>query len=203
MAGLYDRKDHLYNKAKEEGYLSRASYKLIELNQRFKLFQPGMRVLDLGAWPGGWLQVASKKVTGSGLVFGIDLVEIDAVKLDNVKTITGDVRDIESFEEVSNFSPGSFDLVMSDMSPKLTGIKSVDQIASVGCAELALWVSQRYLKVRGVLVIKVFKGNETENFLREMRPLFDKVIRAELKSTRKTSNEFYIVGQGLKADRDR
>lgn len=198
MSPRYDRKDHLYQRAKEEGLQSRAAYKLVELDKRYGLLKPGFKVLDLGAWPGGWMQIASRKVGADGLVVGIDLVPIDQVQGENVFAITGDVRDEEHLAVARDRAGGRFDLVLSDMSPKLTGIKEVDQAATVGVAELALWVCESMLRERGNFVVKVFKGNDTEVFIRSARPLFEKVVRSELKSTRKTSNEFYVVGLGYK-----
>lgn len=196
----YNRKDHLYMKAKEEGYQSRASYKLIELNKKYALLKPGFKVLDLGAWPGGWMQVASEAVGPRGLVVGIDFVEIAQIGGANTHSLQGDVADDEVIKKAFDLAGGKFDLVVSDMSPKLTGIKDLDRTAAVGCAELALFVAQRTLRAGGNFVAKVFKGNETEEFYRATRPFFERLVRIELDSTRRTSNEFYIVGFGLKAN---
>jgi len=200
MAGKYDRKDHLHQKAKSEGYRSRASYKLIELDSKHRLLKPGGKVLDLGAWPGGWLQVAAKKVGKSGLVVGVDLVEIEELSYSQVVTITGDIRDDEVIAQVLKLSQGGFDFVMSDMSAKLTGIRDVDNLASVGLVEMALYMAQMTLLPGGNFVAKVFKSNEAEQFVKNSRALFNKVIRAELSSSRKTSNEYYVVGLGYKGE---
>ena len=198
MSGTYERKDHLYNRAKEEGFRSRAAYKLEELDQKYGLLKPSYKVLDLGAWPGGWLQVASKRVGPDGLVIGVDLVEIEDLGFANIKVIKGDLREEATLDRIVEMNPNSFDLVVSDMSPKLSGIPEVDRIAAVALAELALFFAQRFLATGGNLVIKVFKGNETEAFVKTSRSLFNKVARCELKSTRKSSNEFYLVNLGLK-----
>lgn len=198
MAGRYNRKDSFYQKAQASGYRSRASYKLIELHQKYNLIKRGFNIVDLGAWPGGWLQVAAKKTGPDGLVVGIDLVEIEAFKEKNIKTIAGDAREDEVITKALSFTDGPFDLLLSDMSAKLTGIKDVDRIAALGCAELALWGAGALLKQGGAFVCKVFKSNETEEFYRSTRKYFSKLIRTELKSTRKTSNEFYLVGFGFK-----
>ena len=198
MSTGYDRKDRFYQKAKAEGFRSRAAYKIQELNQKFKLMRRGSRVLDLGAWPGGWLQVAAQTVGEEGIVAGIDLKEITPFGAANVHLFTGDVRDEALMAKVLAVFGGPCDLVLSDMSPNISGIKEADQAASIACAELALFIAQQTLKADGNLVIKVFKGNDTELFVKTMRPLFNKIARAELDSTRKTSNEFYLVGLGLK-----
>ncbi len=195
MASQYNRKDHLYQKAKDEGYRSRAAYKLVELQQNHKLIQPGSHVLDVGAWPGGWTQVALEFVGPSGSVTGIDLVEMEPINDPRCTLITGDARDIESYLKNPEMR---FDVVMSDMSHKLTGIKEADQAAIVGIAELARYVAQQNLKKGGNFVVKVFKGSEVEGFVKSTRPMFNKVLRSELKSTRNTSNEFYVIGLGFK-----
>ena len=199
MAGTYNRKDHFYEKAKLEGYRSRAAYKLIEINKKFGLIKYGTKVLDLGCWPGGWLQVCRQKVGPHGIAVGIDLVETEAVG-GNVHIIHGDARDDDIIERAKKIANGLYDVVISDMSPKITGIREVDQAASVGLAELALWFSEQMLNAGGSLVIKVFKGNDTELFIKSSRSKFEKLIRFEADSSRKTSTEFYIVGLGYKRD---
>lgn len=199
MSGSYNRKDHLYHKAKSDGYRSRAAYKLEELNKRYGILKHGFKVLDLGAWPGGWMQIASRHVGYLGKVVGIDLAEIEAFDGTNIKVITGDVRDEENLSAALEWAGGRFDVVISDMSPKLSGIKEADRYGAVACAELAIWAAHHTLRSGGNVVIKVFKGNETEEFVKSIRPLFNKVARVELDSTRKTSNEFYIAAFGFKS----
>jgi 23S rRNA (uridine2552-2'-O)-methyltransferase len=194
----YDRKDHFYSKAKAEGRRSRAYYKLKELNGKYHFLRPGNRTLDLGAWPGGWLEYTASIVGGRGLVVGIDLVEIDPFEKSNIKLVTGDIRDEESLAKLKQISSDGYDVVMSDMSPKLTGVKAVDRMGAIGLAELALWMCEQMLRQGGHFAVKVFKGNETEEFVKTMRSMFNKVIRDEPVSSRKTSTEFYLVGIGFK-----
>ncbi len=191
----YNRKDHLYQKAKEEGYRSRAAYKLIEVQDAYKIIKSGNSVLDVGAWPGGWTQVALNYVGESGSVTAIDLQALDPIDDPRCKLIAGDARDLE---QILGTSEPSFDVVVSDMSAKLTGIKEADQAAAVGCAELALYVAQQNLKQGGNFLVKVFKGGDVEGFVKSTRPMFNKLLRSELKSTRNTSNEFYVIGLGFK-----
>jgi 23S rRNA (uridine2552-2'-O)-methyltransferase len=198
MSGNYDRKDKLYQRAKEEGYRSRAAYKLIEIDQKYKILRPGLKILDLGCWPGGWLQVIASRIGAQGLAVGIDLVEVEPLPNPNVHLIAGDAREEQNIEKMLSFAPGGFDAILSDMSPKLTGIREADQAGTVGCAEFAFWAAARLLKKGGVFVCKVFKGNETEIFVRSARPAFEKIVRSELDATRKTSNEYYVVGLGYK-----
>jgi 23S rRNA (uridine2552-2'-O)-methyltransferase len=154
-------------------------------------------VVDLGAWPGGWLQVAAQKVGSNGLVVGIDLQKIEDFGAANVKLVCGDARDEENLQEMKNLAGGKFDTALSDMSPKLSGIREVDSAGAVGCAELALYIAEQTLKEGGNLVIKLFKSNESEMFVKSMRPMFNKVKRVELDATRSSSNEFYVIGVGF------
>lgn len=197
VSSKYNRKDHLYQKAKEAGYRSRAAYKLKEIQAAYKIIQNGNSVLDVGAWPGGWCQVALEYVGPTGSVWGIDLAALDPIDDPRCHLITGDARDLETL--LPTPAP-RFDCVISDMSPKLTGIREADQAGIVACAELALWVAQQFLKPGGNFVVKVFKGNEVETFVKSARPMFNKLVRSELDSTRTTSNEFYVIGLGFKAN---
>jgi 23S rRNA (uridine2552-2'-O)-methyltransferase len=198
MPGNYNRKDYLYEKAKQEGYRSRAAFKLKELNQKFSLIKHDSRTLDLGAWPGGWLQVASELMGAGGVAVGIDLVEIEQFADPRVHVLKGDVRDEQLLKQALDLSGRLFDTVLSDMSPKLSGIPEVDHNASVALNELAAWTCQYVLRPAGNFVAKVFKSNESEQFIRSLRPSFNKIVRSELDSTRKTSNEFYVIGLGYK-----
>lgn len=200
MSRNYNRKDHYYNKAKEDGFASRAAYKLLELDSRFHIFRPGISVLDLGAWPGGWMEIAAEKIGQNGVVVGIDRTPLDHTPSPPIYFIQGEVQDEDSIRQAEDLNRGErFDLVLSDMSPKLTGIREVDQAATVGVAELALWVARHSLATNGNLIIKVFKSQATQEFVKTLNPLFNKVARVELDSTRKTSNEFYVVAQKIKA----
>ena len=195
MSSKYNRKDHLYHKAKESGYRSRAAYKLIEIQTVYGIIPKGGRVLDVGAWPGGWTQVALEYVGRDGVVTGIDLQEVDPIEDDRCALLVGDARDLDT---LLGDDAVQFDCVISDMSPKLTGIKEADQAGTVACAELALYVAEQFLKEGGSFAAKVFKGGDVETFVKNARPMFSKLIRTELKSTRKTSNEFYVIGLGFK-----
>ncbi len=187
--------DVYVQRAKAEGYRSRAAYKLKELQQSLKIIQNGGHVLDVGAWPGGWTQVALELVGPRGTVTAIDLQALAPLDDPRCNLLVGDARDLG---ELLGTSEPRFDAVISDMSAKLTGIKEADQAAAVGSAELALYVAQNMLKSGGSFVVKVFKGGEVEGFVKSTRPMFNKLVRSELKSSRNTSNEFYIIGLGFK-----
>lgn len=194
----FQRKDRLYEQAKSDGYRSRAAYKLQELDKRFHLLRPGMRALDLGAWPGGWLQVASERLGSGGLVIGIDRKEFDPFRESNIVTIQGDLEDEAVLTQVADRLGGLADLVLSDMSPNLTGIKEADRAQSQACCELALFIAQRLLRPSGNFVAKTFKSNEAQEFIKLARQHFESVKPCELDSTRDSSNEFYVVGLGYK-----
>lgn len=197
----YNRKDHFYQQAKEAGVRSRAYYKLKELDKRFGLFSKGDSVLDLGAWPGSWIEYVLSRVGRAGKAVGIDITKISKMDKENVLLLEGDVRDDELIAESIAFNENQkFNSVISDMSVKLIGIKDADNASACGLAELALAICYDALGEDGNFVCKVFKSNDIEQLIRKIRPAFTKITRAELDSTRKTSKEFYIVGVGFKPD---
>jgi 23S rRNA (uridine2552-2'-O)-methyltransferase len=197
MCAQYQRKDHLYNRAKSEGLRSRATYKIEEINKKHQIINQKSKVLDLGAWPGGWLQYVRQVLGPSGKAVGIDLVKIEDLHDPKILCIEGDARDEAVLSQASSFVGGKFNVVVSDMSPKLTGIKEADQAASVALAELAIDITRKSLESGGNFVCKVFKGPDTDEFIKQTRPLFKKLIRSELDSSRNTSNEYYVIGLGL------
>jgi 23S rRNA (uridine2552-2'-O)-methyltransferase len=199
---LHERKtEHYYNKAKEEGYRSRASYKLKQLNEEFRFFEGAKRVLDMGAAPGGWLQVAGESITG-GLVVGVDLKEIAPLYMENVETIVGDVTDPAVQEEIlGRFQGEKADVVMSDMAPDVMGVWEVDDLRQIHLARTALSIADKLLKEDGWMVVKVFQGKEHEAFIREMRAMFVKVYIVKPLASRKGSAEVYVVAKDLRKDR--
>lgn len=191
----YNRKDHLYKQAKSGNQRSRAYFKLRELDQKYKLFQKGDHVLDLGCWPGGWVQYALERVGTNGKVLGFDLKETEGFDAENISLNTLDLfEDIDEALEITKTFLGKANSVISDLSPKLTGIKTADRMQSIGLVERAYYFASEFLISGGNFVAKAFKSNEAEEFYRSIRGDFKKVIRKELASTRKTSKEFYIVG---------
>ncbi|NMC62541.1 MAG: methyltransferase domain-containing protein [SAR324 cluster bacterium] len=198
MASNYKRKDHYYQEAKDQGFRSRAAFKLVEVQKKYNLIKPGSKVLDLGCWPGGWLQIAAEFVGPQGKVIGVDLVETEFLKESNVITLQGDVRSEATLEKCLNSANGSFDVILSDMAPKLSGIREVDENATLECAELAYGACKKCLKMKGAIVIKMFKSASADEFVKRLRLSFAKVSRVELDSTRKTSNEFYVIATAFK-----
>ncbi|UOF02488.1 RlmE family RNA methyltransferase [Bdellovibrio reynosensis] len=190
----YNPRDHYFKKAKQENFAARSVFKLEEIDKKLKLFKPGQTVLDLGASPGSWSQYASQKVGDSGRVLGVDLSPV-TVKLKNAVFIQADLRDLnleEIFKE-HGFQP-PFDLVLSDMAPKTTGIRMTDQARSMELCELALDVSRRFLKKDGHFVCKLFHSDDFTKLRDEIKKTFHKFEAVKPDSTRKISKEIFLVG---------
>lgn len=200
MSAKYKRKDSFYNKAKSEGQRCRAFYKIEELDKKYKLFSKGMDVLDLGAWPGGWLQYSADKIGDNGLAVGIDLAEIKGFAEPNIKIYQGDVFDDVALEKMFSETRQRFDVVLSDLSPKLTGIREVDMCGAAALAGAALNIAKRVLKKDGSLIVKVFMSPEAQEFVQSVRSVFKVCKREELDSSRRSSTEFYVVGMGFKGE---
>jgi 23S rRNA (uridine2552-2'-O)-methyltransferase len=196
MSQQYNRKDALYKQAKEDGYRSRAAYKLIELNQKLKIFKGGDKVLDLGCYPGGWMQVASKLVGPKGLVIGIDRVEVERLPQENIQIIHGDILESDQVELLTKHMP--FDVIMSDMSPSLSGIKDKDDAGMAELLKMALDFAKNNLSKSGWFLAKTFPGKDCDELLRVEKPNWQKFQFTNLKSTRGSSIEKYIYAKGLK-----
>jgi 23S rRNA (uridine2552-2'-O)-methyltransferase len=158
-------------------------------------------VLDLGAAPGGWLQVAAELVGEDGLVVGVDLEEIEPLGLPNVETVVGDVTDAETQEEAMELFDGKADVILSDMAPDVTGDWDLDQYRQIYLARVTLVIADSLLKEDGWVVVKTFQGAEHERFLREVRDMFRMVKIVKPKASRKKSAEIYVVARGLRHDR--
>ena len=195
------RRDPYHRMAKERGYRSRAAFKLKQLNERFGFLNGARYVLDLGAAPGGWLQVASEAVGGDGLVVGVDLERIRPLGLGNVRTLIGDVTDGETLDRIRGAFPGRVDVVLSDMAPNVSGVWEVDHLRQIYLARRALRIAGSLLKPGGWVVLKVFQGSEYERFLGEVRGMFEFVKVVKPKASRKGSAEVFVVARGLKPGR--
>lgn len=191
-------KDHYYNKAKKDNFLARSVYKLEEIDDKFSVFKPSDSVLDLGYHPGSWIQYTSKKIGKSGNVVGIDIKEVNRqiFLIENVEVFQKDINDIESLEDLG--APEPFDVVVSDMAPNTTGIKSVDQARSLQLVEMVFFHLPKFLKNKGNFVIKVFDGHEAQLYLKEQKKSFEKFHFLKPKSTRSVSKEFFVIGLGYK-----
>lgn len=189
--------DPFVKQAQKDGYRSRASYKLIELNEKDRLIRPGMLVMDLGAAPGGWSQVAGRLVGEKGRVLATDILPMDPVR--NVEFIQGDFTEESVFNQILDALRGEKpDLIISDISPNLSGIDSADQAASMYLVELALDMARKVLKPGGNFVAKVFQGSGSDAYLKELRSSFGKVSIRKPEASRSRSREIYVVAKGFK-----
>jgi len=200
MMAAYTRKDAGYRAAREAGFRSRAAPKLIELDKRFRVLARGQRVVDLGCWPGGWLQVASAKVGPAGRVIGIDLEPVADLGLANVITMTGDLGDEAVQRDLVEKMGGAADVVLCDMAPKLSGVRVADRERHIALVELALGVSEVLLAKHergGCLVIKLFSGVEGE-LTKALKQRFREVAKYRPETSRKGSAEIYAVARALR-----
>lgn len=190
----YQPKDYFFRKAKEEGLRARSAFKIDEIARRFSVFRKGQTVIDMGAAPGGFLQIILNEVGPSGHVVGVDLAAIKPLGRPNVKTAVMDVLADDFHAQLEALHPGPVDVVVSDLAPKTSGIKDVDEARSLRLAGIALEVSRRRGKPGGHFIAKLFMGGDFEQFRNEVRALFTdvKVVRPE--ATRGASMEIYLVG---------
>ncbi len=194
----YQPKDTYFKRAKREGYRSRAAYKLLELNQRFHLIKPGNHVVDLGAAPGGWLQVVSKLIGESGKVIGVDLQPMEPFRERNIHLLQGDITSEDTQRTIKELLGGTADCVLSDLSPRLSGIHSTDLSRSVELAQEAFKLATALLKAQGCFVLKTFVGDETMAFLRVLKQHFASTQRTRSEATRKGSSEMYFIARGFR-----
>jgi 23S rRNA (uridine2552-2'-O)-methyltransferase len=189
--------DPYVKRATAEGYRSRAAYKLKQIAAKDNLLGPGMTVVDLGAAPGGWSQVAVEAVGPGGLVIAVDLLEMPQVP--GVTVICGDFSEDKTLASIEEALAGhAVDLVLSDMAPNLSGIPSVDQARSIALGELALDFALNHLKPEGRLLVKMFHGAGYEGYVAALRRSFVQVHTRKPEASRSRSNEVYLVGKGLR-----
>lgn len=195
MPKRYTPNDKWSQKAQEEGYRARSVYKLEELDTKFRLLQPGMTVLDLGAAPGSWLQYVAQKIGPQGKAIGMDLSEIEPIA-DNVSLYVQDITDVDGVEEIlKNESMDAVDLVLSDLAPKTSGVKDVDQWRSIELSQSVRDIADRVLRPKGTCVMKVFRGADFDEFLLELKQVWDHVKVYVAHTSRDRSREVYIVMQ--------
>jgi 23S rRNA (uridine2552-2'-O)-methyltransferase len=189
--------DPYVKQAQRDGYRSRASYKLLQLNEKDKLIRPGMLVVDLGSAPGGWSQVAGRLVGEKGRVVATDILPMDP--LANVEFVQGDFTDEAVLREILERLGGRQpDLILCDIAPNISGVDSADQASSMYLVELALDFARQALKPRGDFVAKVFQGAGSDAYLKDVRSSFDKVLVRKPAASRPRSREVYLVARGLK-----
>jgi len=195
----YNRKDHFHQRAKREGYRSRAAYKLLEIQKSQRLLRPGQRVIDLGCWPGGWLQVAAEGVGPKGRVVGVDLAAIDpAIENENVIAFCSDITQASVTKELIDRLGGLADVVLSDAAPKLTGIRAVDQAREGALLEGVEALFGDLLRVGGTLLVKILEGPDAALVDRRLRGEFETAKSVKPSATRPGSSERYLLGRGYK-----
>lgn len=189
--------DPYVKQAQLDGYRSRSAYKLIELNEKDRLIKPGMRILDLGSAPGGWSQVSGKLVGKKGRVLATDILPMEPIA--NVDFVQGDFNDDAVVAQLLEWlAGGKFDLIISDIAPNLSGIDSADQAGSMYFLELALDTVRKTLKPGATFVAKMFQGSGSDDYVKELRKSFEKVLIRKPAASRAQSREVYIVAKGFK-----
>jgi 23S rRNA (uridine2552-2'-O)-methyltransferase len=190
--------DPYVRQAQKDGYRSRASYKLIQLNEKDKLIRPGSLIVDLGCAPGGWSQVAARLLGEKGRILATDILPMDP--LDKVEFIQGDFTDEAVLNRILGRLEGSKpDLVLCDIAPNISGVDSADQASSMYLVELALDFVRRALEPKGDFVVKVFQGAGSDAYLKDLRTSFEKVLIRKPAASRARSREVYVVARGFKA----
>jgi len=190
------KKDYFYRRAKEERFRSRAAYKLLEVVERYGLIKRGDVVVDLGAAPGGWMQAALKAVGNSGFVLGVDVKEIEPLEAKNTRVIVADINDPKIVETIRDFLPDAVDVVISDVSPNISGVWELDHVRQVDLARRSLTIALNLLKPHGNFFVKVFQGELLQDFIGEMRTRFRFVRLIKPKASRRKSSELFILGMG-------
>ena len=185
-------------RARQEGWRSRAVYKLLEIDQKDRLIRPGMTVVDLGAAPGSWSEVAVKKTGHKGRVVALDILPMDSIA--GVEFIEGDFREQAVYDRLlETLGDVPVDLVISDMAPNISGLKAVDQPRAMYLAELALELAEKVLKPGGDFLVKVFTGEGLDEYKKTMRSAFEKIIVRKPAASRPRSREIYLLARGYRS----
>lgn len=197
MPKPYVPNDKWSQKAAAEGYRARSVYKLMELDERFGLLKPGMRVLDIGASPGSWLQYASQRIGKSGKLIGTDLKPIDPIA-ENTVTYVCDVTDESAMESMlTKEGIGRFDLMLSDLAPSTSGMKDIDQWRSIELSQMVIKTAKKHLRPGAACVMKVLRGADFDEFYQELKRDWKRVTTFSAKASRDRSKEIYVIVSGL------
>ena len=195
----YDRKDVFHQRAKREGYRSRAAYKLEEIQRRARILKRGAKVFDLGCWPGGWLQVAAQVVGPKGRIVGVDLAELDPPLYEkNVQFLRADLTDASTADALLALLGGTADVVICDAAPKLTGVRATDRAHEEALLEAIEALVPRLLRPGGDLLVKLLEGPEAETIEKRLRAGFTRSRSLKPKASRKGTTERYVVAHGLR-----
>jgi len=188
------KREHYYRQAKKDGYRARSAYKLKQIQKRFNILNEGSVVVDLGAAPGGWSQVAKELVGDSGIIVGIDISPIKPIP--NITFLKGDMTEETSVNELIDIIDGKHvDVVLSDMSPDISGVYSVDQARSIYLCEKALSTAELFLKSGGFFVCKIFEGEDLKDFVGKVGKKFINIKHFSPPASRKSSSEVYIIAK--------
>lgn len=192
------KREYYYRKAKEEKFRSRAAYKLLQAVKKHQFIKPGYVVVDLGAAPGGWTQASRRIVGSSGFVLGIDLKRVEPIDLPNVRTVTGDVTDSQITQSIRELLPRSADVVISDVSPNISGVWELDHARQIDLARQSLRIATSVLRRRGNFFVKVFQGDMLNDFVEEVKQYFSFVKLIKPKASRAKSSELYVLGMDFR-----
>ena len=197
-AWLKEHVDDIWvKKAQQDGFRTRASYKVMELDEKDRLIRPGMTIIDLGAAPGGWSQVVARKLNGNGVIIASDILPMDPIA--DVDFVQGDFTEEAVFEDImALINNRPVDLVISDMAPNISGMASIDQPSAMYLVELALDMAQQVLKPKGDFVAKVFQGEGFPEYQQMLKQQFERVLIRKPKASRARSKEVYIVAKGFR-----
>jgi 23S rRNA (uridine2552-2'-O)-methyltransferase len=188
------KRDQFHRLARARGFRSRAAFKLLQITKRYNFIKPGQRVLDLGAAPGGWLQAARQVVGSRGFVFGVDLQPITPLPFRNIQTMIGDITKPEIVDEIKKEASLSFDVVLSDLAPNVSGVWEVDHARQIELARCAVRVGGMLMRGSGNMLVKVFQGSEVKEFQDEMRSMFHEFRIVKPQASRPESAELYFLG---------
>lgn len=191
-------RDPYHRMAKQEGYRSRSAYKLVEASGKKPLIRPGYKVLDLGAAPGGWLQVTSRKMGNRGLIIGVDKEPIAPFKTKNIKLLMIDVNNPQLPEIVLNIAKGKLHTVLSDLSPNISGAWETDSAVQIGLAETAFRIAHTTLRPRGCFLVKLFQSPQVREYYQSIKKNFNRVSYFKPKSSKPSSPEIYLTADGFK-----
>jgi len=192
------KRDYYYKKAKEEKYRSRAAYKLLQAIEKYHFIKNGDVVVDLGTAPGGWVQAARKIVGNKGFVLGVDLKPIEPFPDRNVRTIIGDISEEETLQQILEFLTRKANVVISDVSPNISGIWEIDHARQIDLAQQALEIALKTLESSGNFFVKVFQGDMLDDFVEKMKEHFEVMKVIKPKASRAKSSEIFLLGMGLK-----
>lgn len=192
------KKEFYYRKAKAENYRSRASYKLLQAVKKYKFIKPGYTVVDLGAAPGGWTQAALTLIKDKGFVLTVDIKEIERFDAPNAVEIKGDISEQQTVQEIQKRLPRPADVVISDISPNVSGIWELDHARQIDLANDSLQIAKSVLRQGGNFFVKAFQGRTTNNFVNEVRKLFSFVKLVKPRASRSKSAEIYVLGMNFR-----